>query len=72
MHFYLRIFLVLVTSNDLHLEQMDVKIEFLHGKLNEMIVLSQPEGYTDPTKSDWVYHLKKFLYGLKQSPNNSI
>ncbi|KAH9686286.1 hypothetical protein KPL70_014312 [Citrus sinensis] len=57
-----------VVVQDMHLEQMDVKIAFLHGEIDEMIVMSQPERYEDPEKVDHVCHLKKSLYGLKQSP----
>lgn len=52
----------------MHLEQMDVKTAFLHGELDEMIVMAQPEGYVNPEKADYVCHLKKSLYRLKQSP----
>ena len=67
-HSSLRILLALVAVNDMHLEQMDVKTAFLHGELEEMIVMAQPRGYEDPAKADYVCHLRKSLYGLKQSP----
>ena len=67
-HFFLRILLALVVVNDMHLEQMDVKTAFLYGELEEMIVMTQPEGYENPDKVDHVCHLKKSLYRLKQSP----
>lgn len=47
---------------------MDVKTTFLHGELDEMIVIAQPESYVNPEKADHFCHLKKSLYGLKQSP----
>ena len=47
---------------------MDVKTAFLHGELEEMIVMAQPRGYENPDKADYVCLLKKSLYGLKQSP----
>ncbi|KAH9724313.1 hypothetical protein KPL70_007440 [Citrus sinensis] len=43
-HAFLRILLSLVAVQDMHLEQMDVKTAFLHGEIDEMIVMSQPEG----------------------------
>ncbi|KAH9800551.1 Integrase catalytic domain-containing protein [Citrus sinensis] len=53
---------------DLELEQMDVKIAFLHGSLDEEIFMAQPEGFIERGSEDKVYLLKKSLYGLKQSP----
>jgi len=41
-HTSLRILLALVAVNNMHLEHMDVKTAFLHGELNEMIVMKQP------------------------------
>ncbi|KAH9671115.1 hypothetical protein KPL70_017228 [Citrus sinensis] len=41
-----------VGLKNMHLKQMDVKTAFLHGELNEMIVMKQPEGYVDPRKPD--------------------
>ncbi|GJR18157.1 retrovirus-related pol polyprotein from transposon TNT 1-94 [Tanacetum coccineum] len=47
---------------------MDVKIAFLNGELNEVIYVSQPEGFVDPDLPTHVYRLKKALYGLKRAP----
>jgi hypothetical protein len=52
----------------LELEQLDVKIAFLHGDLEVEIYIYQPEGFIVPGKENFVYNLKKSLYGLKQSP----
>ena len=67
-HASIRVILALVAVQDMHLKQMDVKIIFLHGELQEEIVMEQPEGYEVPGKRDYVCLLKKSLYGLKQSP----
>ena len=67
-HASIRVILALVAIQDMYLEQMDVKIAFLHGKLQEEIVMEQPEGYVVSGKEDHVCLLKKSLYGLKQSP----
>ncbi|KAH9706020.1 Integrase catalytic domain-containing protein [Citrus sinensis] len=67
-HASIRIILALVAVQDMHLEQMDVKTTFLHGELQEEIVIQQPKGYVTSGKEDCVCLLKKSLYGLKQSP----
>ncbi|MCO5601485.1 hypothetical protein L7F22_055606 [Adiantum nelumboides] len=60
----------LVAIQDMELVQMDVKIAFLHGDLDETIYMKQPEGFvnelTKPTKAELVCKLRKALYGLKQ------
>ena len=54
--------------HDMELEQLDVKIAFLHGDLEEVIYMQQHEGFKEPGKEDYVCLLKRSLYGLKQSP----
>jgi hypothetical protein len=49
------------------LEQLDVKTAFLHGELEEVIYMYQPEGFVEPGKENLVCRLKKSLYSLKQS-----
>ena len=49
--------------------QMDVKLAFLHGDLQEEIFIDQPFGYVKLGIEHKVYKLKKkALYGLKQAP----
>ena len=43
---------------------MDVKTAFLHGDLDKEIYMEQSEGFTIKEKKDYVYKLKKSLYGL--------
>ncbi|KAG8493067.1 hypothetical protein CXB51_010376 [Gossypium anomalum] len=58
----------IVAMHDLELEQLDVKIAFLHEELEGDIYMQQPKGFTVSEKDDYVCLLKKSLYGLKQSP----
>lgn len=67
-HTSIRMLLSLVATEDLELEQLDVKTAFLHGDLEEDICMSQPRGFEVQGKEDHVCLLKKSLYGLKQSP----
>ena len=64
-HTSIRIILALVAVHSMHLEQIDVKAAFLHGELEEKIIMSQPKGFEDQSNGDWVCLLKKSLYGLK-------
>jgi hypothetical protein len=64
----IRIVLALVALLDLELEKLDVKTTFLHGDLDEEIYMEQPEGFVQHCKRRLVCKLKKYLYGLKQSP----
>ncbi|GKF64050.1 retrovirus-related pol polyprotein from transposon TNT 1-94, partial [Tanacetum coccineum] len=47
---------------------MDVKTAFLNGNLREEVYVSQPDGFVDLDKPNYVYKLKKALYGFKQAP----
>jgi hypothetical protein len=47
---------------------MDVKSSFLNGELEEEVYIEQPEGFLLSEKEDYVYKLKKYLYGLKKAP----
>ena len=60
--------MALVTQYELELDQLDVKIAFLHGDLEEEIYMSQPTGFKTAGKENMIYKLKKSLYGLKKSP----
>ena len=61
--------LALVTHFNWELEQLDVKITFLHGDLDETIYMRQLEGFKVFKKgTKLVCLLKKSLFGLKQSP----
>jgi hypothetical protein len=47
---------------------MNVKRSFIHGDLEELIYMEQPEGFSQPGQEHLVCKLKKSFYGLKQSP----
>ena len=64
----LRLLLGVVATEDLELEQLDVKTAFLHRDLEEDIYMSQPADFlVMGEKSHLVCRLKKSLYGLKQA-----
>ena len=63
----IRTILSLVVVEYLHLEQLDVKIAFPHGDLEEDIYMQQPQGYEVKGEDNLVYKLNKSLYGLKQA-----
>jgi len=62
-----RIIIALVAHYDLELHQMDVKISFLNGNLEEDIYMDQPVGFIEDGKEYMVCKLKKSIYGLKQA-----
>ncbi|GJT32224.1 retrovirus-related pol polyprotein from transposon TNT 1-94 [Tanacetum coccineum] len=47
---------------------MDVKSDFLNGKLKEEVYVKQPPGFESSEFPDYVCKLEKTLYGLKQAP----
>jgi hypothetical protein len=63
----LRIVLCIASSRDLELRQLDVPQAFTQAVLEEDVYMDMPEGFAQP---GMVCHLKKSLYGLKQSPRN--
>ena len=52
---------------NLDIEQMDVKTEFLHGIIDQLLYVEVPRGYEQEWK-DQICRLRRALYGLKQSP----
>ena len=58
----------MVVVENLHLEQLDVKMAFLHGDLEEDIYMIQPEGFIVQGQENLVCKLRKSLYGLKLAP----
>ncbi|GBM79268.1 Retrovirus-related Pol polyprotein from transposon TNT 1-94 [Araneus ventricosus] len=50
--------------------QLDVKCAYLYAPLDENILMSQPQGFEDPNKPEYVCKLNKSIYGLHQSGRN--
>jgi hypothetical protein len=63
----LRVLLSIVARRNLELHQYDVPQAFTQAELDEDVFMEMPEGFEI---EGMVCHLKKSLYGLKQSPRN--
>ena len=50
------------------LHQMDVKMTFLKGVIEEEVYIEQPLGFETHDKNSHLCKLKKTLYGLKKAP----
>ena len=57
-----------VFAEDFYLKQLDVKMSFLHGDLDEEIYIVQPQGFEVKGKENLVCRVKKKLNGLKKAP----
>lgn len=64
-HSSFRALLSLLTTQDMHLEQMNVKTSFLQGNLDEQIYMEEPEDFNNIGHSRPICKLKRSLYGLK-------
>jgi hypothetical protein len=62
----IRCILALATLEDMEIHQMDVKMTFLNGELEEEIYMEQPQGFVHQGGEHLVCKLHKSLYGLKQ------
>nr|GEW62531.1 hypothetical protein [Tanacetum cinerariifolium] len=63
----IRLLLALAAIHNLVIHQMDVKIAFLNGDLDDEVYMKQLEGFVMPCNEHKVYKLVKSLYGLKQA-----
>jgi Reverse transcriptase (RNA-dependent DNA polymerase) len=59
--------LALAATRDLDVIQFDITSAYLHGTLEEEVYMEQPDGYITPGLENWVWRLKKGLYGLVQT-----
>ncbi|GJY97410.1 putative ribonuclease H-like domain-containing protein [Tanacetum coccineum] len=64
----IRLFLAYASFKDFVVYQMDVKSDFLYGKIEEEVYVCQPPGFEDPDFPDRVYKVEKAWYGLHQAP----
>ncbi|KAI3772107.1 hypothetical protein L6452_03282 [Arctium lappa] len=64
----IRLFLAYASYMNFNVYQMDVKIAFLYGSIEEEVYVCQPPGFENPSYPDRVYKLQKALYGLHQAP----
>ncbi|GKG04045.1 retrovirus-related pol polyprotein from transposon TNT 1-94, partial [Tanacetum coccineum] len=54
----IRLFIAHAASQNMVIFQMDVKTAFLNGELNEVVYVSQPEGFVDPEHPSHVYNFQ--------------
>ncbi|GJS25307.1 putative ribonuclease H-like domain-containing protein [Tanacetum coccineum] len=64
----IRLFLAYASFKDFVVYQMDVKSDFLYGKIEEEVYVCQSPGFEDTDFLDRVYKVEKALYGLHQAP----
>ncbi|GKB03485.1 retrovirus-related pol polyprotein from transposon TNT 1-94 [Tanacetum coccineum] len=64
----IRIFLAFATYLNIIVYKMDMKSDFLNGKLKEEVYVKQPLGFESSEYPDYVCKLEKALYGIKQAP----
>ena len=63
----LRILLAVAASLDYEIWQMDVKIAFLNGSLEDDIYMQQLEGFIARGQEHMACKLQRSIYGLKQA-----
>ncbi|KAJ9561242.1 hypothetical protein OSB04_006402 [Centaurea solstitialis] len=63
----IRILMAISAYFNYEIWQMDVKTDFLNGRLTEDVYMEQPEGFEDPENPNKVCKLLKSIYGLKQA-----
>jgi hypothetical protein len=64
----IKMFLSYACYKNFKVYQMDIKLTFLNGDIDEDVYVEQPEGFSLTDNHDYVCKLKKALYGLKQAP----
>nr|GEX23438.1 putative ribonuclease H-like domain-containing protein [Tanacetum cinerariifolium] len=64
----IRMFLAYASFMGFLVYQLDVKSDFLYGRIEEEVYVCQPSGFEDPDYYDKAYKVEKALYGLHQAP----
>jgi hypothetical protein len=64
----IRTIISLVAKMKWKLHQMDVKIAFLNGVIEEEVYIEQPQGFGVEDLNTHVFKLNKAMYRLKQAP----
>jgi hypothetical protein len=65
----LRIFFSISAAHDLEMGGLDIDTAFMYAPMKEDFYIKNPLGFDDGTSN--MYHLRRCLYGLKQSPRES-
>ena len=63
----IKILLSVVAQFDYGIWQMDVKLAFLNGSLDECIYMVQPDGFIKEGQEHLLCKLNRSIYGLKQA-----
>lgn len=63
-----RTIIALSAKHNMKIHQMDVSSAFLNGNIEEELYLTQPEGFIQSGKENFLCKLNKAIYGLKQAP----
>nr|KAJ0197947.1 hypothetical protein LSAT_V11C700362840 [Lactuca sativa] len=63
----IRMMLAIAAFHDYEIWQMDVKTDFLNGKLVEDLYMAQPKDFVNAKHPNRVCKLEKSIYGLKQA-----
>nr|GFB57189.1 putative ribonuclease H-like domain-containing protein [Tanacetum cinerariifolium] len=68
----IRLFLVYASFKDFVMYHMDVKSDFIYGKIEEEVYVFQPLGFEDLDFPNKVYKVEKALYGLHQASRTVV
>lgn len=66
----LRLLFAYAARKNLDIFHLDVETAFLHGDMDSIVYLQQPQGFEVEGEEDKVCLLKKAIYGLKQGSRN--